>query len=157
VSDFAKENSVTPKDVLEDGIEFGRRKLEGLASQEHSLAEKNYAEATRAFTESEEKKMQIQLDTRVLESRVRKEQAEAEKAQSEASLARLKVINAEFDLLQKLTEAGMVLRTDHHGNLTVLPVINACQASKLIENRDRFVQAQAHPTEEDDPSASVAP
>lgn len=60
---------------------------------------------------------------------------------SEASLARLKVIDAEFDLLLKLKEAGMVLHADQHGNLTLLPAIDGCDSSKLIENRDRFVRS----------------
>lgn len=70
VSTFAEENRVLPRDLAHDGIELGRRKLTGLASQEHAAAEKNYAEAAVAFTESEDKKIEIELKKRSLESEV---------------------------------------------------------------------------------------
>lgn len=133
-SEFAATNRITPEDILQNGVELGRRKLEGLASQEHALAQRNYAEATKAFTESEEKVIQVELNKRALESRVAKEEAEAARAQSEASLAKLKVIDAEYELLRKLKEAGMVLRMDQRGNLTVLPAVDGCDSSKLIQS-----------------------
>jgi len=120
ISDFAEENRVRPQDLLEDGIELGRRKLTGLASQEHAAAEKNYAEAAKAFTESEDKKIETELKKRSLEIEISQKDAEARKANAEASLAETKALEAQFDLLRKLTEAGMVLRRDERGNLTLL-------------------------------------
>ena len=121
ISDFAEENRVLPRDLLEDGIELGRRKLTGLASQEHAAAEKNYAEAAKAFTESEDKKIETKLKKRSLEIELSKKTAEARKANAEASLAETKALEARFDLVRKLNEAGLVLYRDKRGNITLLP------------------------------------
>lgn len=37
----------------------------------------------------------------------------------------------------------LVLRTDDHGNLTILPAIDGCDSSKLIETRDQFLRAHS--------------
>jgi hypothetical protein len=121
ISDFAEENRVRPKDLLEDGIELGRRKLTGMASQEHAAADKSYAEAVKAFIESEDKKIETELKKKSLEIEISKKHAETRKAHADASIAETKALEAQFDLLRKLTEAGMVLHRDEHGNLTLLP------------------------------------
>jgi hypothetical protein len=58
--------------LLEEGVELGRRKVTGLASQEHAVAEKNYADAAKAFTESEDKKIESELKRRSLKVDVKK-------------------------------------------------------------------------------------
>jgi len=83
------------KAVAEEGTKLAARKIEGLASREHAASEKDYADAMKAFSESEDKKMDAVLKRRSLESRVRREEAEA-------SLAETKAIEARFDLMQKL-------------------------------------------------------
>src|SRR5712691_1691131 len=67
ISGFVEENRLLPGDLLQEGIELGRRKVTGLASQEHAAAEKNYAEAIKAVTESEDKKIETELKKRSLE------------------------------------------------------------------------------------------
>ena len=128
VSDFATENRIKPKDLLEEGVELGRVKLTGLASQEHAAAERNYAEAAKAFSESEETKINAALKERTLEPDVikkeaeaRKALAEARKANADADLTETQALAARLALLKQLEEAGMVLYRDSCGNLTILP------------------------------------
>ena len=102
------------KAVAEEGTKLAARKIEGLASREHAASEKDYADAMKAFSESEDKKMDAVLKRRSLESRVRREEAEA-------SLAETKAIEARFDLMQKLNTAGVVLRIDEPGRFLLLP------------------------------------
>ena len=126
-SNFTEQNQVRPQDLLKDGIELGLRKLTGLASQEIATAEKNYAEAAKAFTESEDKKIETKLKERSLEIDVSKREAEAQiahadarKRYAEADLAETKALEAKLELLKRLDEAGMVLRADERGNVTIL-------------------------------------
>jgi hypothetical protein len=127
ISDFACENRLLPGDLLDDGIELGRRKLTGLASHEHAAAEKNYAEALKAVTESEDKKIETELKKRSMEIDLSKKEAEAEKAHAdarktnaEASLAEIQVLDAQYELHKKLTESGMHLVRDERGSLLML-------------------------------------
>jgi len=110
ISDFATENNVQPKALAHEAVTLGRMKIEGLAAKE-------FASALRDFNEAEEKAISARLQTRSLDSKVRKEEAEAR-------LAELKVLEAEIDLLSKLKAAGVVLRYDGSGNLTALPAEN---------------------------------
>jgi len=54
ISTFADEHHVQPKELLDEGVELGRRKLEGLANKE-------YAEAVKSFAEAEHTKLQTEL------------------------------------------------------------------------------------------------
>jgi hypothetical protein len=38
ISDFAEEHHITPAELLGDGVDLGRRKLEGMASHEYAEA-----------------------------------------------------------------------------------------------------------------------
>jgi len=114
LSEFAKNSRIRPQDVPEDGIELGRRKLTGLASVEDA-AEKNYADAAKAFTESEDKKIDIELKRKALEIELSSKKAaaqrargEARKAAAEASLAETEAVAARFKLLRKLEAAGKI-------------------------------------------------
>jgi hypothetical protein len=114
ISDFADEHHVRPGEVLGEGVELGRRKLEGLANHEFSQAVKNFADTEKIKIESE-------LQRRSLESDVAKKEAETRKASAEARIQEAKAIEAEFDLVDKLRRAGVLLYKDPTGNLTVLP------------------------------------
>ena len=57
ISEFAEKHRIRPEDVLEDSVDNGRRKLLGWATQEHSIAEKNYAEAMKSFADAEDRKI----------------------------------------------------------------------------------------------------
>lgn len=121
ISEFAEKNRISPRDLAEDAIELGRRKIEGSASQEHAEAQKNYAEATKAFTESEDTKLEIELKRRSLESEVSKKEAETREAHAIARLAEIKALEAHFDLNKRLRDEGMVVDRDERGNLTISP------------------------------------
>jgi hypothetical protein len=121
ISDLARENSIRPQDLLQEGVELGRRKITGLASQEHAVAEKNYAEAIKAFTESEDRKIETELKKRSLEIEISKKEAEARRANAEASISETKALEAHFDLIKKLNEAGLKLCRDERGNIVILP------------------------------------
>jgi hypothetical protein len=127
ISVLAEDVTLASEELLVEGIELGRRKLTGLASQEDALAEKNYAEAGRAIVETEEKKIEAELKRRAFESEVSRKHAEARKANAEASLAETKALDAQFDLMNKLRAAGMALHRDERGNLSVLPSETAPQ------------------------------
>jgi hypothetical protein len=114
ISDFADEHHVRPGELLGEGVELGRRKLEGLANHEFSQAVKNFADTEKIKIESE-------LQRRSLESDVARKEAEARKASAEARIHEAKAIEAELDLVQKLRDAGVLLYKDPTGNLTVLP------------------------------------
>jgi hypothetical protein len=127
VSEFANRNGLLPENLLEEGIELGIRKLTGLATQEHSAAEKNYAEAARVAMENEELKIEIELKNRALQSDFQRRQAEAlkaiedaRKASADADLAELKAIDAQLELSKKLEGAGMSLYRDKKGKLALL-------------------------------------
>jgi hypothetical protein len=114
ISDFADEHHVRPGEVLGEGVELGRRKLEGLANHEFSQAAKNFADTEKIKIESE-------LQRRSLESDVARKEAEARKASAEARIQEAKAIEAELDLVGKLRHAGVLLYKDPAGGLTVLP------------------------------------
>lgn len=121
ISDFAQAHRVRPREVIEEGVILGRKKLHGIANRE-------FAEAAKNFAEAEQKKMDAELQRRVFESKVRKEEAEARAAE-------LKVVDAEFELLKKLKEAGVVLIRDEKGNLTVLSSPNRCDLTQLYDEQ----------------------
>ena len=127
ISEFAEENCLRPNDVLVEGTDLGRRKITGLASREHAAAEKNYAEATKAFTESEDKKIETELKKRSLESEVSIKEAQARQLHAEANLTEVKALEAQYDLMKKLDEEGLVLHRDDRGNLTLLSVTSQLQ------------------------------
>jgi hypothetical protein len=103
VSQFAEANQVCPRDL----VKLGRRKLEGLGTKE-------FATMVRDFAEAENMKMETELRRRSLESDVRKKEAEAREAE-------IRVLQSEIELVQKLRDAGTVIRTDEQGHLTILP------------------------------------
>ena len=76
-----------PDDLLEEG----RRKITGLATKEH-------AEAEKAFTETEDQKIDIELKQRALQSDLRKREADAILANTEADLKEVQVLDARFVL-----------------------------------------------------------
>jgi hypothetical protein len=128
MSDFAEEHRVSPRNVLDEGIELGRRKLHGLADQELAEGAKNFADA-------ENIKIDSKLRLRSLESDVRKRDADARKANAEARIAELKVVSAELALLKQLHDADVVLRKDSSGNLTILPSEEGVNLLQLAEQR----------------------
>jgi hypothetical protein len=119
-SDFAEKHKLHSGDLLDEGVELGRRKLQGLANSEYAAAVKNFAEA-------EQKKIEIELQRRSLESRVRKEEAEAR-------ISEIKALDAEFEFAQKLTRAGVILRRDATGNLSFHPVPQNLDNPRLNEH-----------------------
>ena len=119
ISEFAESNGVRPADLAEEAVDLGRRKLHGSANRDLAAAVKDFAEA-------EQKRIQNELQRRSLESQVEREEAETR-------LAKLKVLDAEVELLNKLTEAGVVLHFDERGNLTVLPAVVGCDLGKLAK------------------------
>jgi hypothetical protein len=132
VSQFAQANGLMAENLLEEGIELGRRKVTGLASKEHAEAERNYAQATKVFTEIEDQKIETALKTRALESDVQKREADARAAVAAADLAEIQVFRAkvelfkefgpELDLLNRtLEENGMLLHRNEKGNLIIFP------------------------------------
>ncbi|MGC9969721.1 MAG: hypothetical protein ABSE56_03935 [Bryobacteraceae bacterium] len=142
VSDFAEEHHLRPKDIAEEGIELGRRKLEGLANQE-------YATALKDFADAEQKTIETEFQRRSLESKVRREEAQAQKEEVEVRLAELKVIEAEVQLRQKLTEAGVILYRDSAGNLTALSLPPSCDLVRPAERR--LIEARQDAGALDDP------
>jgi hypothetical protein len=135
ISDFAEEHHVRPTDILEETVELGHRKLEGLANKE-------YAAAAKDFAEVEQKKIETELQRRTVDIRVRKEEAETR-------LAELKALDAEIELLRKMKEIGVVLHRDESGNLTVLPPPANCDLLELVERR-RLTAAPADDPHLDD-------
>jgi hypothetical protein len=123
ISDFAQAHQIRPEDVLNEGVELGRNKIEGLANKE-------FAEATKNFAEAEQKKIETELQRRSLESKVRREEAEAR-------VAEIKVVDAEIELLKKLRDLAVVLHRDDNGNLTVLPASGDCDITKLLNGPAR--------------------
>jgi len=115
ISNFAEEHHVTPGEMLDDGVELGRRKVEGLANYEFSAALKNFADAEKSQIEAE-------LLRRSMESDVNRKDADARKAGAEARIAETSALAAELDLIKKLHESGVVLHQDTKGNLTALPL-----------------------------------
>jgi hypothetical protein len=117
LSAFAEQHDVRPKDLANEGIELGRRALQGRAN-------KDLAAAVKDFAEAEQKKIDVELKRRSLESQVRKEEAEAR-------LSELRVLDAELELLKKLKAADVVIRRDAEGNLTVLSGMRGCDLEEL--------------------------
>jgi hypothetical protein len=143
ISEIAEEHDLTPREVLGEGIELGRRKLEGLAQHEFSEVVKNYADTEKARIEAE-------LLRRGLQSDSRKKEADARKADAEARLAELSVVNAELELLTKLQNAKVILHRDSNGNLTALPLppaINLLEAAdpRKSERKEREPQTVRKP------------
>lgn len=121
VSEFAEEHSVRPRDLAGEGVELGRRKLQGLANRE-------LASATRDFAEAEQTKIKTELNRRSLESRVRKEEAEARIAEATA-------LGAEVELFAKMEKLGIVFRYDENGTAFVLPAPKDFDFKELSQRR----------------------
>jgi hypothetical protein len=105
-------------------IELERKQAE--VQKTLAETEKNYAEAAKAFSESEDKKIDselkrrsIEIDLELKQAEVQKTRADARKAVAEAALAEVKAAEAQFELITKLSTAGMMLHRDYRGNLTV--------------------------------------
>jgi hypothetical protein len=128
ISDFAEEHHITPGELLSDGVDLGRRKLEGLASHEYAEALKNFAEEEKIRTEAE-------LQRRSMEAELRKRNAEAKKTEAEARLAEINTIHAEIELLQKLNDIRVVLHRDSYGNLTALPVPPEVDLLQILDQK----------------------
>ncbi len=124
ISDFAEEHHLTPAELLESGVELGRRKIEGLANHEFAEAARNFADAERIKTETE-------LQRRTAESKVSRKEAKARKAHSDARLAEINAVRAEIELLEKLQSAGVILHSDSEGRLTVLPLPRGCELTNV--------------------------
>jgi len=107
ISDFAEEVGVNPREIPKTAVSLALDKLEG-------VAQKDKAAAIKDFSEAEERKIDVRLKERSLESKVRREEAEAR-------LAEIRVLDAEVELFGKLKAAGVLLRRDEWGNYTVLP------------------------------------
>ena len=106
LSRFAEQDDLRPERLPNERIKLGRRTL-------HGKANKDLAAAVKDFAEAEQKNIDNELNKRSLQSQVRKEEAEER-------LSQLKVLDAELELLKKLREAGVMVRRDKDGNLTVL-------------------------------------
>jgi uncharacterized protein YciI len=133
ISDFAEEHHITPNELLDEGVELGRRKIEGAASHEYAQALKNFAEAEKIKTEAE-------LQRRSMETEVSRRAAEARRAHAEAHLAELTALQAELELLQKLKSIGVVLHRDVNGNLTALPAPQGFDLMELVDH-NRLAEA----------------
>lgn len=128
ISEFAEEHHVTPREVLDEGVELGRRKLEGMANHE-------FSEATRNFADAERVKIEAELQRRSMESDIRRKDADARKASADARMAELNAVAAEIDLLKKLQDAGVALHEDANGNLTALPLPQRVNLWQLANQR----------------------
>lgn len=78
------------------------------------MKETEHAGAIKAFAESEEKRIEVELKRRTLEARLRIREAEAQKAE-------LLAIEAELELFERLQDLGVVLQRDENGNLAIIP------------------------------------
>jgi hypothetical protein len=121
ISQFAVDNGLTPDELLNEGIDLGRRKLTGIATKEHAESERNYAEAAKAFVEGEDRKIETELKRRAFESDVRKREADARGAEADADLKEIKVLDARYELIRKLEASGLMLHRGEEGNLTIFP------------------------------------
>jgi len=121
ISDFSEEHQIRPKDLAHEGVELARTALHGKANKDLAAAVKDFADAERTNIE-------IELQRRSLECKLRKEEAEA-------ALAELQVVHSEADLLKKLKELGVVLHKDNSGHLTVLPATSSVDLQQLAEGR----------------------
>ena len=121
ISDFAEEHQIRPKDLAHEGVELARTALHGKANKDLAAAVKDFADAERT-------KIEVELQRRSLECKLRKEEAET-------ALAELQVVHSEADLLKKLKDLGVVIRRDDSGHLTVLPCPAQVDLNSLAEKR----------------------
>jgi hypothetical protein len=91
--------------IVDEMIELGRRKIDGLANKE-------YAEAAKTFAEAEDRKIDVELKRRSMEMKIRQEEADTR-------LKELAVIGAEVDLYKKLVEIGVTIRRESDGTLII--------------------------------------
>lgn len=115
-TEFIEEHELHPSQILDEAVDLGRTKLTGLAHKEFAAALKDYSETEQA-------KINVRLQLRTLESKVRKEEAEAR-------LAEIRVVDAEIELLKKLEAVGCGLNRDAAGTLTIFP--SRVQAAELL-------------------------
>jgi hypothetical protein len=64
--------------------------------------------------------------------------SKVDKEQEEARLATIRRLDAELELLKKMSEMGVVLRRDEGGNLTVLPAPTDFDFKKLVRRLRRL-------------------
>jgi hypothetical protein len=136
ISRFASERELRPQDLVDQGISLGRKKIQGVASLEHSTSEKNYAEAARGFAEAEEKKLTAELKRRALESQLTEAEATARRAIAEARLAEAKALDAEIELMKKLSDAGIILQTDDRGDIIVVRKPNSSDRTTVSAQKE---------------------
>jgi len=154
ISDFAEKHRIRPEDVLEDTVVNARRKLVGMATQEHSAAEKNYAEAFKSFADGEDRKIDIEIKRRSIDPTVRKVAAEARKLEAEArkleaealmaevetrlALGRAAISEAQIELLKRLQSAEVVLirKEDELRVVRLPPGMNLLELAERLRRQE---------------------
>lgn len=123
ISEFAEDSGIRPEDLIVDGV----RKLKGLANKE-------FAAALQAYTDVEQKKIEIELKRRTLETTVIKDRAEAR-------LAEIKALDAELELLRKLKEMKLAVLRNENGDLTIVPAPESFDPTELYHRRLEVIDA----------------
>jgi hypothetical protein len=138
VSEFAEEHDATPRQVADDAMNLGRRKLEGLASQEHAEALLKYAEAEKVQIENEWIK---RTDTR--QARSRKELAEIEHAELENEVMRVKLLDARLELIAKLQKLNVIFTYDETTNTIIFASAGETMRWEDLEGRIKSISDAA--------------
>lgn len=96
-------------------VDLGPSALAELFSQKiHGVASKELAEAVKNFNEAKRTGIGVELDLRLMESKVKT-------AEAESRLAEVSAVKAEAELIVTLRQLGLEMRVDDSGLLTVLP------------------------------------
>jgi hypothetical protein len=84
-------------------------------------AQTKSSQVERNIAEVEEKKIANEQARKVMDAKVRQENAAADIAEINKQLVEIQLANARIDLLMKLKDAGVAARFSEDGNITVSP------------------------------------
>ena len=103
------------EEKIEDAPSLAWKAVEGAALQKH-------ASATLQYAQEESQRIQIEQQKRVLEAKVRQENATADKLEAEARIFQIRELEARYELARKLRDAGITFVTDNRGVTNFIPV-----------------------------------
>lgn len=118
ISKFVRKHKLTPADVADEAVTLAKTKVRGASHKDAAAANKDYMQ-------TEQIKLEIALKRRLEETTVTREEAETR-------LALVKAIDAEFELLKKLTQAGVGLKKDKRGKWRMVPLRHGADLTEAI-------------------------
>jgi hypothetical protein len=127
ITDYADEH-VRLGERVNEAPDLAWHAIQGAATQKHSQAVLNYAK-------EENERIQIELERRTLEARVRKEVADARKTESEARTQEIREFEARLELVDKLRRVGALPISLPDGRMAIVKAPESFDWDDMVSER----------------------